>query len=154
MKISQREHGGYIVLSSWANYYRMWKLGIFDGCARKKVKFLKIFANTKICCKIEEKTRLRIFSGDQNALAKRLGTYQATISNMKTGSKRNMWPTVDHIKQLSEISKINLDEIKQNITHVRFGSLIILESNKELLNDVFSLRNPSSLSSQEGIVRT
>ena len=143
INIRHEAHGGYIIIHKWENYYKMWKLGIFDGCKRKRERFMKIFNGVKICCEINKNMRLKLFTGDQNKLAKELDTYQATISNMKTGSKRNMWPTTKQIKKLSELNKVHLSEIKQNITHVRFGSLATLEANSDILDDVFSRENLS-----------
>lgn len=144
INIRHEEHGGYITIHNWENYYKMWKLGIFDGCKRKKEKFTKIFIDVKICCEVGKNMRLKLFTGDQDRLAKELGTYQATISNMKTGSKRNMWPTTKQIKKLSELHGIDLSEIKQSITRVRFGSLVTLEANEILLNDIFNRESLSS----------
>ena len=79
-----------------------------------------------------------LFEGNQYMLAEKLGTYQATISNMKAGSKKNMWPTTKQIKKLAELNKIPLSTIKQNITHVRFGNQTTFTSNDILLNDIFN----------------
>ncbi len=144
IRIRQHEHGGWIIITNWENYYRLWKLGVFDGCERKKEKFLKILNEVKICCKIKDEMRLRLFSGDQYKLAKDLGTYQATVSNMKTGSKRNMWPTRLQVRKLAKLNSINLEEVKNNISHVRFGSLATLEARPYILDDIFNLKNPSS----------
>ncbi len=62
----------------------------------------------------------------------------------KTASKRNIWPTDDQIKKLSETNKIPLHEIKKNIKRIRFGNLTVLEADQKLVNDVFNLESLSS----------
>ncbi|MBI3191008.1 hypothetical protein HYZ41_04880 [archaeon] len=141
IKIRHQEHNGQIIITNWENYYKMWKLGLFDVCKRKKNKFIEIFLDTKISCEINEGTRLKLFKGDQYKLAKALGTYQASISNMKTGSKRNMWPNIEQIKKLSKINEVPIEEVKTDVKRVRFGNLTILDANEELINDIFNLES-------------
>lgn len=94
--------------------------------------------------------RIKLFSGDQYKLADYLGTYQATISNMKTGSRRNMWPTVEQIKALCKVQNILLDDVKDHITRVRFGNLTILEKNEEMIEYVFNRESLCSSIYREG----
>lgn len=141
INIRHEQNNGQIIITNWENYYKLWKMSLFNGCERKKRKFLERFLDTKICCEIEDKMRIKLFSRNQYELAKYLGTYQPTISNMKTGSKRNMWPTIEQINKLSEINKIPLLEIKKSIKRIRFGTLTIVDANKEMTNDIFNLRS-------------
>lgn len=140
INIRHQEHNGQIIITNWENYYKLWKLGLFEGCERKKKKFIERFLDTRITCEITDGTRLRLFFGNQYELANKLGTYQASVSNMKNGTERNMWPTIEQVKILSRINHVPLEEIKKNIKRIRFGCLTILDANNELVNDLFNLR--------------
>jgi len=139
IKIRHEEHNGQIIITNWKNYYKMWKLGIFDGCARKKEKFEKILKRVKITCGLKDDFRRELFSGiNQYEIAELLGTYQASISNMINGTTRNIRPTVEHLKKICEIKTVSIEDVKRNVTSVRFGNLTEMKLDDELLDDIFN----------------
>lgn len=145
VNIRHEENNGAIIINNWKNYYKLWKIGLFNGCERKKLSFENSISKVKICCKLYDTFRDKLFSNlNQYKLAKILSTHQATISNMANGTDRNMWPTIEQLIKLCKINKISLEEAKKNISLIRFGNLTIVQSSNEMLDDVFNLRNLSS----------
>jgi len=141
ISIRHENSNGSVIITNWKNYYQLWKIGLFDGCERKKQKFESIIKHVRISCHLDNEFRRKLFSGiNQYELAKILNTYQASISNIVNGTERNMWPTVEQIRKICEIKGVSLDELKENVIDVRFGTLTHLDPNEELLNDIFRIK--------------
>jgi predicted transcriptional regulator len=134
---------GDIVISNWNNYLKLWQLGIFDICERKKERFLEMLKKVKICFVIKKRFLSDIFeslSMSQKETAELLGTYQASISRMINGD------FLLQLEQIYEISKILkkhefFSEIIKNIKNVRFGPNTYIESfSNDFVNMLFELR--------------
>ena len=140
IRIRHEEHNGSIIITNWNNYYRLWKIGIFNGCERKRKKFEEIIKRVKITCDMETVFRKNILSNiNQYELATLLGTYQATISNIINKTDRNMWLTKNQIMTLCERKNISIDDAKKSVIKIRFGNLTEMKMDKELIEDIFNL---------------
>lgn len=129
----------YIQITSWKNYSKCWKIGLFDICGRKRRVFSDKLYNTKFNCKLdgEIKKKLMLTPGlTQRQLALRIGVSPPLICCLK---KKGTYLGIEHIIKLSEIAKIPLETIKKHIEDFRVNNQTKIKD-REFIDFVFGLK--------------
>lgn len=121
----ERNNSIEVNIQNWSNYLKCWQINMFDGCQRKKEKFLSIAKNSKVYGIIPQR-ELDLLSErfTQKELAEIVGSWQGNVCRMLKG---NIWFSLDQIRTLEQMG-INL-----TITRLRIGNLTELPYSEETI---------------------
>ncbi len=131
--IYQKKHSLTIIISDWNNYFKLWRINIFDICKRKKDKFVNLARNLDIYLCLEEKFRNEFFMSlnmTQREIAKEIGSWQANVCRTVKG---------DHNLRIEQIMKLiphcdfDIDEVMSNTEKIKIGMLTEIGMNKRVL---------------------
>jgi len=128
-----------IIILNWSNYWKLWKIKAFELCKRKRLEFLKIAKGLKVGCLIAKEMRKQLFDSpllQQREIAKKLGTYQASVCRMRQGY---FYPTIEQLLILSRLSNTSVRKIKNNVKKVRVGNSTYIED-PSFLDFIFDLK--------------
>ena len=135
---------GDIIVSNWNNYYKLWKISIFDLCKRKDERFLQMLRKVKVCFVFEKEFVSELFDGlymNQKEIAKLIGTYQASVSHMTKGSFLLRIEQVLKLSQKLEQEKFSVKKIRERIKAVRMGpDTYLSEYSDGFLDMLFEIR--------------
>lgn len=126
----EKDHSLNIVVTNWNNYWKLWKMNLFDICKRKKIKFLGIMKNLKIYCIMNNKTRKKFFGSInlmQKEIANLVGSWQGNVSKTIKGIHLL---TIERIMILQKLNNLPTKEIKDGIKILRIGSLTKIKEKK------------------------
>ncbi|MBU3896703.1 MAG: hypothetical protein KJ697_02095 [Nanoarchaeota archaeon] len=126
-----------IIITKWSNYSKLWKVGLFDRCDRKKNIFDEILYTRKVYCKLNNKFRKRFFgciSLTQRNIADLTNSWQGNICRVLSG---NNLITINQLKTLSNYSNYSEESILENIKSVRIGTTKIFIYDREFIEYLF-----------------
>lgn len=112
-----------IIISNWENYLKLWWIGTFNLCKRKKYKFFKVARNIDIYAHLHANFRKKFFQS--------IHLYQAELATIIDSWQANVCKTIrgkhllrmEQFKELIPYSNYNKVDILKNTAYFRIGSL-------------------------------
>ena len=128
-----------IRLTHWSNYYKCWKIGLFDLNERKRQKFFEKMKKTRFSCRIIPQLKAKILDTNlsQRQLAFKLGVTPSIITHLKN---RDMFVNIEYLIKISTVIGISLSKIKQNITEFRVNDVTTIDD-KEFIDFAFEVKS-------------
>lgn len=130
--------GGKIVICNWCNFKKMWEIGIFDRCERKKKLFVSLVRKPKVYIYLRSNFIKSISKENgmtQEKTAEFLGSTQGNISEIIRG-KRPF--EITQLILLSKFLNKDIQLIKDNITLIQiYHSSTKLKPSNDFTNLLF-----------------
>lgn len=127
---------GFIRITGWNNYFKLWKMGIFNCCKRKKEKFLSTIKQSKIHLMVDVETIKQIINSSgltKKAIANKVGINRSNLFRVLNG-KQLM--TIEQFNALTQLIDNHLNTYQNQISKIRIGKLTYLPFSREFINFV------------------
>lgn len=129
-----------IIISGWPNYWKLWKIKIFDRCERKKNKFLRILISRDVYCDLDKSFRQRLFSSlemSQDQIADTIHSHQGNVSKTIKGIHLL---NKNQIKTLLHYTNITMTDFIQNTKAIRIGNGKLV-SDRDVIEGILNSSN-------------
>jgi DNA-binding Xre family transcriptional regulator len=125
-----RKHKGerYIQITNWKNYYKCWKIDLFNLCKRKKQKFLDKVKKTNFFFKIKKEFIRELLHSSElshRQIALRLGIWPETLAILNKG--KTPYVNRKDLLKLAEFNEVPISELKENIIDIRVNRVTVLD---------------------------
>jgi hypothetical protein len=137
--LKQRSNRGevYIQITSWQNYWKSYKIGLFDLCKRKKEHFLDCARKVKYHAFVNDNLlRMILKDTNQRLLSLETGILTSTFCN----SVRQKCFTLENIMKICQVRDISIEELKPNIIKIRVGNNTEI-ADKNFIDFVLNISN-------------
>lgn len=132
-KINENREG-FIRITGWDNYFKLWKIRIFDCCKRKKNKFLStikqaciyLILYTDITKSIVDSLNLT-----KKSIAEKININRSNFFKVLKG-KQSL--TIEQFNELLKLINKNLDNYYNQIDRIRIGKLNYLPFSRDFMN--------------------
>lgn len=119
----EEDHSTDIIISSWENYLKLWWIGTFNLCKRKKYKFFRVARYIDIYVHLHTNFRKKFFQS--------IHLYQAELATILDSWQANVCKTIqgkhllrmEQFKDLIPYSNYNKVDVLKNTVYFRVGSL-------------------------------
>ncbi|MBI2139969.1 hypothetical protein HYU14_03525 [Candidatus Woesearchaeota archaeon] len=117
------------IITNWKNYLKLWQIGLFDRCKRKKNTFLSLAKDSQISAVVtKENLKALAEKFTQRDLADILGSWQGNICRVLQGR---------FLLRLWQVRKLEKMGFKFHIKKLRIGNLTELPYSGEVLDLFF-----------------
>ena len=127
--LKQRSKKGevYIQITNWENYWKCYKIGMFDLCKRKKEHFLDCSRKAKYHVLVKKGFTEKILNGtNQRQLSLATNIDTPTMCN----SIMHKCFTLENLIIICKVRKISINELKENTEKIRVGNSTEIEDNE------------------------
>jgi len=129
----------YIQITNWKNYYKCWKIGLFDLCQRKKGVFLNKIKKTNFFFKLKKEFIRKLLNSSglsHRQISLKLGIRPETLCILNKG-KTSYINKID-LSKLTKFNRILSDETRRNIVDLRVNRTTHI-NNSEFVDFILGL---------------
>ena len=125
----------YIQITNWQNYWKMYKMSVFDLNQRKKNKFLVHIKNKFFYLKITNKLKNKFL---ENTNKNRISIYLNRNPSCIFRIMKCNYFRFDNLVKLAKLNNLSLEEIKKNIIEIRTRNSFIIQD-MDFVNFIFEM---------------
>ncbi|MEK6835146.1 MAG: hypothetical protein AABX61_02690 [Nanoarchaeota archaeon] len=138
--IYKKHNNVQIIISNWSNYWKLWKINLFDICERKKESFFNIMKNLNVYLRLGSDFRKKFFNSlnlNQKEIANIIGSWQSNVSKTIVGVHLLR---IEQFLKLLKYSSYRINDIIKNTEEIRISSLTKFEPDYEMLSYFFKIK--------------
>jgi len=128
IKKTETDKSMTIRFTGWRNYYKAWRMSLFDCSARKKQLFLDKVKRTKFFFGLKKDFIKRLLDSSgwtHRQICLKLGIDPVILCHLNTG--RTQFINKENLLKLADFNNIPLEEVKKNIIALRVNRTTVLE---------------------------
>lgn len=132
---------GKIIICNWSNYQKLWSIGVFNRCERKKDLFETLIKKLKVYLELDNNFRSDLFRDlemTQDEIAKLIDSSQPNISQIKRGIQPIKF---EQLNILCKIADVDISLARDKITLLKVYHSKPLNCSKKFVDKLFELKS-------------